>query len=276
LVRHIQIQFELCRLASRSMTSSRMSRTRAGGRSVSNSVVVLMSGAPVTSKTLLSLRKAESQRVFRRIIAVTGEDAHEVQRVAEEFSGKLEKLEKMHFGPSKEHEAKITQLELNNLSISAVKKSQLRERFAKISKEILDQQKKLQKEELKRAIDTVTEYFEKNPKAHGAVLRLPIGGSAKIVPDVTKHLQTKLKEKSVYVVVADEKDPDGKVYHGCFVGQDGTKAGLKASDWSSSVSTLVGGKAGGKAPVAIGTGTDQSKVDEALKAATEYLEKFKL
>jgi alanyl-tRNA synthetase len=38
----------------------------------------------------------------------------------------------------------------------------------------------------------------------------------------------------------------------------------------------VGGKAGGKAPVAIGTGNDQSKVDDALKAATEYLEKFKL
>ena len=51
---------------------------------------------------------------------------------------------------------------------------------------------------------------------------------------------------------------------------------MKAPDWSSSVSTLVGGKAGGKAPVAIGTGTDQSKVEEALKAAREYLEKFKL
>jgi len=38
----------------------------------------------------------------------------------------------------------------------------------------------------------------------------------------------------------------------------------------------VGGKAGGKAPVAVGIGTDPSKVDDALKAATEYLEKFKL
>lgn len=58
--------------------------------------------------------------------------------------------------------------------------------------------------------------------------------------------------------------------------QDGTKAGITSADWSSQVSQLVGGKAGGKAPVAIGTGTDQSKVDDALNAATEYLEKFKL
>lgn len=51
---------------------------------------------------------------------------------------------------------------------------------------------------------------------------------------------------------------------------------MNSSDWASKVSNLVGGKAGGKAPVAIGNGTNASKTDEALKAATEYLEQFKL
>ena len=46
--------------------------------------------------------------------------------------------------------------------------------------------------------------------------------------------------------------------------------------WADSVSKIVGGKAGGKAPTAIGTGTEVTKVDEALKAATEYLQQFKL
>jgi alanyl-tRNA synthetase len=246
-------------------------------------------------KDLVILEENGIAKGIRRIIAVTGEDAHEVQRVAEEFAGKLEKLEKMPFGSPKEQEAKNIQLELNNLSISAVRKSQFRDRVSKISKEILEQMKKLQKEQTQRAIDTITEYFQANGNAQGAVLRLPVGGSAKLVPDVIKHVQTKLKDKSVYIVVADEKDPEGKVYHGCFVGQvslmhhnqahlrilltrfqNGTNAGLKSPEWSSTVSKLVGGKAGGKAPVAIGAGTDQSKVDEALKAATEYLEKFKL
>jgi alanyl-tRNA synthetase len=39
---------------------------------------------------------------------------------------------------------------------------------------------------------------------------------------------------------------------------------------------IVGGKAGVKGTTAQGNGTDLSKVDEALKAATQYLEKFKI
>lgn len=168
-------------------------------------------------KDLVILEESGIAKGIRRIIAVTGEDAYEVQRVAKEFSERLEKLEEMPFGSQKEQEAKALQIELNTLSISAVKKSQLRERMNKVAKEILDQQKKMQKEELKKATDTITEYFEKNKDAKAAVLRLPVGGNPKLAPDVVKHVQTKLKDKSVYIIIADASEPDGKVFHGCFV-----------------------------------------------------------
>jgi len=42
------------------------------------------------------------------------------------------------------------------------------------------------------------------------------------------------------------------------------------------VTDIVGGKAGVKGATAQGNGTELSKVDDALKAATDYLEKFKL
>ena len=58
--------------------------------------------------------------------------------------------------------------------------------------------------------------------------------------------------------------------------QNISEQGGTASDWAAVVSGAIGGKAGGKAPVSLGNGTNPDKVDEAVKLATEYLSKFKL
>ena len=60
------------------------------------------------------------------------------------------------------------------------------------------------------------------------------------------------------------------------VSQEASKQGASASDWSNSVSGIVGGKAGGKGSTSIGNGTNPEKVDEALQAATKYIERFSL
>ena len=52
--------------------------------------------------------------------------------------------------------------------------------------------------------------------------------------------------------------------------------GASAMDWAAAVSSVVGGKAGGKEPTVLGNGTEPQKVDEALEAAAKYLEKFTL
>lgn len=58
--------------------------------------------------------------------------------------------------------------------------------------------------------------------------------------------------------------------------QNVNKADSKAKEWSDIVLGFVGGKAGVKGPIAQGNGTEITKVDEALKAATEYLEKLQI
>lgn len=55
-----------------------------------------------------------------------------------------------------------------------------------------------------------------------------------------------------------------------------SEQGASANEWAGIVSSVVGGKAGGKAPTAIGNGTNVDKVEEAIALATEYLNKFKL
>lgn len=59
----------------------------------------------------------------------------------------------------------------------------------------------------------------------------------------------------------------------CYI-QAASKQGVSATEWTNAVSSVVGGKAGGKGATSVGSGTAPEKVDEALEAATKYLEKF--
>lgn len=58
--------------------------------------------------------------------------------------------------------------------------------------------------------------------------------------------------------------------------QEASKQGASASDWAATISSIVGGKAGGKGPTSIGNGMNAEKVDEAVEAAVKYLERFHL
>jgi alanyl-tRNA synthetase len=167
-------------------------------------------------KDLIILEESGIAKGIRRIIAVTGEDAHAVQRVAEEFSEHLTLLEKMPLGPEKEQKVKATNMELNNLSISAVRKAEFRERFAKIHKQILDQQKAQQKVETKKAQDTVAEYFQDsaNKDASTLVTLLPVT-SAKAITDTINHVKMKMPTKTVYFFAVDKEA--GRVVHACYV-----------------------------------------------------------
>ncbi|KAF7593892.1 Alanine--tRNA ligase [Aspergillus hancockii] len=227
-------------------------------------------------KDLIILEESGIAKGIRRMIAVTGEDAHEVQRVALDFEKRLDRLEAMTLSPEKEQDAKQIQVELSQLLISAVKKSQFRERFAHINKQIIDAQKAQQKRESKKALETITSYFE-NPEHQGKswlVAELPISANAKAVSESLNHVKAKMQDKTVYVLAADSKQ--GRVAHGCYVSKAMSDQGASASDWAAVVSTIVGGKAGGKGPTSIGNGTNPDKTEEAIALASNYLSKFKL
>ncbi|KAK2735759.1 Alanine--tRNA ligase [Myotisia sp. PD_48] len=227
-------------------------------------------------KDLVILEESGIAKGIRRIIAVTGEDAHRAQRTAADFAARISKFDKMPAGAEKDAETKYIQADLNSLECSAVEKVKLRERFTQIHKKITEVLKAQQKAESKTAIDAIAAHFQdpENKDKNSLVIRLPISANSKAISESLNYVRTKLSGKALYVVAAD--NGQGKVAHGCYICPDLAAQGATANDWASVVSGVVGGKAGGKAPVSIGNGTDVTKVDEALEEATKYLEKFKL
>jgi alanyl-tRNA synthetase len=223
-------------------------------------------------KDLVILEENGIAKGIRRIIAVTGPRAHEVQRIAAEWDKSVTHLEHMKYGPEKEAKTKELQVELNKLEIAAVAKSKLRDRVAKVVKDNLDHQKAAQKAESKLVMDKITEHFEKNKENKTLVLDVPVSSGSKAIQEALKTISSKQKDKTVYLLGKAED----KVLHGCYVSPEAQGKGVDANKWANSVAELVGGKAGGKGATSVGQGTNTDKVDDAVEAARRYLEGMSL
>lgn len=167
-------------------------------------------------KDLVIVEESGIAKGIRRIIAYTGDAAHEVQRLATNFAERIKTLEKMPHGPEKEQEVKATQNDLNQLTISILTKEELKTRFAKVQKDILDEQKKKQKAESKTALDAVTGHFTDNKDSKVYIGQLPISANPRAIADVMNHFKSKAKDKTIYLFGGSATE--GAVVHGVYVG----------------------------------------------------------
>ncbi|KAI1496106.1 tRNA synthetases class II (A)-domain-containing protein [Biscogniauxia marginata] len=228
-------------------------------------------------KDLVIVEESGIAKGIRRIVAYTGDAAHYVQRLATEFAKRISAIEALPFSPEKEAEVKQAAVDLNNLVISSLTKEELKTRFAKVVKSVVDEQKKRQKAESKIALDTVTGHFakDKNKDAKFFIGHLPISANAKAVADVMNHFKSKDKERTVYLFGGSKTE--GAVIHGVYVGTSLASQGVTAEKWAAAVTEVVGGKSGGKEPTRQGQGTNADKIDEAVAVAEKWLaEKLKI
>ncbi|KAK3945436.1 alanine--tRNA ligase [Diplogelasinospora grovesii] len=221
-------------------------------------------------KDLIIVEESGIAKGIRRIVAYTGDGAHQAQRDAKTFNEKLDHINAMSYGPEKASEIKAAAVELDGLVISTLTKEELRTKFAKIQKEVVDEQKKRQKAESKTALDKVQEHFKKdeNKDSKWFVGHLPISANAKAISDVMTYYKTKDKERSVYVFAGSKDDA---VMHGVYVGTALASKGVTAEQWTTAVSQVIGGKTGGKEPSRQGAGAEPAKLEEAVAKAEEWL-----
>lgn len=168
-------------------------------------------------KDLILVEESGIAKGIRRIIAYTSDAAHQVQRVAAEFSKRLDELEAMPFSADKEAQVKAVSQDLSRLVISALTKDEFNQRFNKITASIVAEQKKKQKAEVKTALDAVLKHFEENKDATYFVGRLPISANPGALREVIKHFQSKDKDKSVHLLSGNDGEPS--VAHAVYVGK---------------------------------------------------------
>ncbi|KAM3077829.1 Alanine--tRNA ligase [Clarireedia jacksonii] len=228
-------------------------------------------------KDLVIVEESGIAKGIRRIIAYTGDAAHQVQRDAVEFGKRIAALDALPHSPEKEQEAKKMQNDLNSLVVSTLTKEELKKKFSKVQKDVLDEQKKKQKAESKTALDTVTAHFAdpKNKNSHVFIGQLPISANSKAITDVMNHFKTKAKDKTVYLFGGSVDE--GAVVHGVYVGTEAASKGVTAEHWSAAVSEVVGGRSGGKEPTRTGQGTNPEKITDAVAVAEKWFaEKLKI
>ncbi|KAI5965993.1 ALA1 [Candida margitis] len=217
-------------------------------------------------KDLVIIEESGIAKGIRRIVAVTGHDAHAVQRVAKEFGDELEQANALPNGPVKENKVKELGVALKKLSISVLDKQKLTEKFNKVDKSIKDHQKSIQKEESKKTLEVVKKWLDDGEhKSEFLVAHIPINANAKAITEAFNLVKKQDKTKSLYLLTGQSD----KVAHGCYVSDEAIAKGVDASQLAKAVSGKIGGKAGGKGNIVQGMGDKPSGIDEAIEEVTK-------
>ncbi|CDZ98125.1 alanine-trna ligase [Phaffia rhodozyma] len=204
----------------------------------------------------------------RRLVAVTGLEAHETARLGEEWSKRTDALEALK-GKDAEVAIKAFPTELASSDVSYVTKADLMERYTKIQKAFTEEAKARSAQESKEVTEKITSHFKENPNAELFISPFSISGASL----KTVVLNLKKLNKPVTIINVDPEVPS-KVTYVNYVPKE-----IKAIDgktWAAPLSDLLNGKGGGKPESFQGVGSEVSKISEALELADSTFRKIVL
>ena len=213
---------------------------------------------------------------IRRIVAVTGHEAHKAVRKAVFLEEVLVRLKnKINDAVSKKANLKplnkeITDFteELGSSTIAQWKKDEMREEAGKLKKTIDNVERSAKADAMKAALLQTEESIKENPGQLIVVAELKTNANAKSLNEALKIYKSKSPESAVMLFSTDKASKKivclGQVPNTC------VEKGLAADDWIRSVASIIGGKGGGKKTSAQATGQNIEALSDAMKIAQEY------
>jgi len=220
-------------------------------------------------KDFVITEEAGIAKGVRRIIAVTATEAREASHLANEAEDELNHIKTLK-GKEREKAAKSYLTSLDAKDISQIRRAKLKEQHTKLTKELVEEAKVLERAESKKAVDAVTDFFTANPNARVCVLEVDVGSMTKALQAALQHV-TKQYQRAAYLFSVDKAE--GKVVHVNLLPKGEVSKTFNCKEWIGAVSKIVGGRGGGKDEGAQAIGTDVTKVQEAIQEAKAYYEK---
>ncbi|KAG0690031.1 Alanine--tRNA ligase [Pichia californica] len=207
---------------------------------------------------------------IRRIVAVSGAEAREVQRQAAEFNKTLDDVSKLPYGELKERKVKDLGTELGKLSISVVQKAALKEKFTKIDKSVKDETKLRVKQDTAKVMDAIKSFFEEKDHKPYCALHISANANAKIVSEAINYMKKDQKDSCLYLVLGEGS---GKVAQGVYL-SPAVQEKMAAVDVATKGAEFIGGRAGGKGNTCQGMGDKAEGADDAVEGIKTLLEKL--
>lgn len=211
----------------------------------------------------------------RRIVALTGPEAAKALKKTEYLENEINKLKSIIANDkdgkdSKEYVKSIVELgeDVSKATIPYVKKDELRTILNGIKKTLDDKDRAAKAAIAMQVVEKAKELVTATPNAPYLVYKLDASNNTKALDAALKQVKTLSPETSALFVSVDADTK--KIFCLSAVSKAGIEKGLKANEWISHVSGVMGGKGGGKAESAQASGPNYDKVDEVLQLAKKF------
>ncbi|KAL6927403.1 Alanine--tRNA ligase [Hanseniaspora valbyensis] len=218
-------------------------------------------------KQFVIIEESGIAKGIRRIVAVSGSEALEVQRLATEYDAHLDQAAKMPTSPEKEKKLKELGVSLKTLQISTIQKQNLVTKFNTIEKVMKDELKLKAKKDTQLVLDLVSKHFTENEEVKYFAAHVDIPTNSKAITEAINVLKKNKSEKVLYLITGNEEN---KLGHACYV-PDSLLETVKPQEVTAKSSELIGGKTGGKGNIVQGNGLKLSEVEKAVEAVNELL-----